>query len=112
MTVKRFNEIVKEETNYIQQLLIAKQEEYNLDADRMSHFKHASATSGWPAEKCLYGYLLKHIMSITDMINSGETFTRERWIEKITDICNYLILLLGLLEDENKFKESEDVASR
>lgn len=112
MTVKRFNEIVKEMTDHIQQVLIAKQEEYNLEADRMGHFKHAAATSGWSPEECLYGYLLKHLMSITDMINSGETFSRERWVEKITDICNYLILLLGLLEDENKFEELEDVTSR
>ena len=107
MTSKRFNEIVKEETDYIQQLLVTKQEEYNLDSDRMSHFKHAAGMSGWSAEKCLYGYLLKHLMSITDMINSEETFTRERWVEKITDICNYLILLLGLLEDLDRFKENE-----
>lgn len=107
MTHERFNKIVEEETDYIKSLLLTKQAEYNLDDDRMSHFKHAAGMSGWPSEKCLYGYMLKHLMSITDMINSDEKFTRERWVEKTTDICNYLILLLGLLEDENKFLESK-----
>jgi hypothetical protein len=41
------------------------------------------------------------------MISTGEKYTKELWLEKITDIMNYNILLLGLLEDDDMFKESK-----
>lgn len=112
MTHKRFNEIVKEETDYIQSLLIKKQAEYNLDSDRMSHFKEAAGITGWTPEKTLLGYNTKHLASIIDMINSGKKFPRELWVEKITDCCNYWILLLGLLEDLDMFSESGESAKK
>lgn len=101
MTHERFNEIVNDETDRIKAILIKKQAEYNLDEDRLSHFKRAAALSQESPEKVLYGYMLKHIMSISDMIASGKKYSKEVWQEKMTDIHNYLILLLGLLEDEN-----------
>ena len=58
-------------------------------------------------EKALYGFLLKHLVSLNDMIVSGEKYSKELWLEKITDIENYLILLLGLLEDDKMFKKVE-----
>ena len=106
MTQERFNEVVDEELNRIRSVLITKQQEYNLEnSDRLEHFKHAGAMAGWEPEKALYGYMLKHLMSITDMINSGKKFNRELWQEKMGDIHNYLILLLALLEDDDMFVE-------
>lgn len=107
MKIDRFNEIVNEETGKIEKTLVKKAEEYSLDNDRLSHFKHAGAMAGWPPEKALYGYMLKHLMSLTDMINSGEKFPRELWQEKMTDVHNYLILLLGLLEDDGMFADGK-----
>ena len=52
-------------------------------------------------------FLLKHLISQADMISTGEKYTKELWLEKITDIMNYNILLLGLLEDDDMFKESK-----
>ena len=43
MKINRFNEIVEAETERIKSILSKKQDEYNLDADRLSHFKRASA---------------------------------------------------------------------
>lgn len=103
MTHERFNEIVEEETNRIKEVLVKKQGEYNLDADRLSHFKEAANVVGWTPEKVLLAYRLKHEKSIIDMVNSGDKFSKELWTEKITDNINYLILLLGLLEDRDMF---------
>lgn len=103
MTHERFNEIVNEETERIKSILVKKQAEYNLDDDRLSHFKHAAGAANWTPEQTLLGYMTKHWVSIVDMINSKQKFTRSRFVEKVTDIENYLILLLGLLEDDNMF---------
>lgn len=105
MNSNDFNKIVEEQTERIKAVLIKKASEYNLDEDRLSVFKHAAAMSGDSPEKALYGFLLKHLISQIDMINSGKKYKKELWLEKITDIMNYNILLLGLLEDDNMYIE-------
>lgn len=105
MTHERFNQIVEEETERIKNVLIKKQAEYNLNADRLSHFKEAAGAVNWTPEQVLLGYTCKHWKSIVDQINSKEKFSEERWQEKITDLINYMILLLGLLEDDKMFSE-------
>lgn len=105
MTNEKFNSVVEDQLKRIRQVLIRKQAEYNLDPDRLSVFKHAAALSKETPEQALYGFLLKHLISQADMISTGEKYTKELWLEKITDIMNYNILLLGLLEDDNMFDE-------
>lgn len=101
-----FNTIVEKQLDRIKNVLVKKAAEYNLDKDRLSVFKHAAALSEETPEQALYGFMLKHIISVTDMINSKETYTEELWNEKITDICNYLILLQGLLRDTGRLVET------
>lgn len=109
MKVIRFNEIVNEFTDErIKELLVKKANEYSLDnTDRLSNFKNGANISHWDPVKVLFGYQLKHITSYIDMINSDEKFSRDLWLEKMGDITNYFILLLGILEDEDKFKKEE-----
>ena len=102
MNTPEFNKIVEAQLERIQNVLIKKASEYNLDNDRVSVFKHGAGISEETPEQVLYGFMLKHIISITDMINSKGTYSEELWNEKITDICNYLILLQGLLKDTGR----------
>lgn len=102
MTTPEFNKVVEDQLDRIKNVLIKKQAEYNLDEDRLSVFKHAASLSEETPEQALYGFMLKHIISVTDLINSKGTYSEELWNEKITDICNYLILLQGLLKDTGR----------
>lgn len=102
MNTPDFNNIVEDQLTRVCNVLVKKAAEYNLDDDRLSVFKHAAALSEETPEQALYGFMLKHIISVTDMINSKETYSEELWNEKITDICNYLILLQGLLRDTGR----------
>ena len=102
MTTPEFNKVVEEQLERIENVLVKKAAEYSLDDDRLSVFKHAAALSEETPEQALYGFMLKHIISITDMINSEAAYSEELWNEKITDICNYLILLQGLLRDTER----------
>lgn len=106
MTTDKFNEVVKAELNHIEEVLIKKQAEYNLDVDRLSVFKHAAGLSKETPEQALYGFMLKHLISQADMISTGEKYTKALWLEKVTDIINYNLLLLALLEDDNMYKEN------
>lgn len=108
MITQEFNKIVDEQLKRIEKLLVVKGAEYNLDEnDRFSDFKRASAFTGQTPEQVLYGYMLKHIMSVTDMVQSGQVFTKERWEEKLTDVQVYLTLLRGLLEDTGRMSINE-----
>ena len=102
MTTPEFNKVVEDQLERIGNVLVKKAAEYNLDDDRLSVFKHAAALSEETPEQALYGFMLKHVISVTDMINSKAVYSEELWNEKITDICNYLILLQGLLRDTGR----------
>lgn len=107
MTTPDFNKVVEGQLDRISNVLVKKAAEYNLDADRLSVFKHAAALSEETPEQALYGFMLKHIISITDMINSKGTYSEELWNEKMTDIHCYLILLQGLLSDTGRMTTKE-----
>lgn len=102
MTSSNFNKVVEEQLERIKSVLVKKEAEYNLTDDRLSVFKHGAGISEETPEQVLYGFMLKHIISVTDMINSKSSYSEELWNEKITDICNYLILLQGLLKDTGR----------
>lgn len=102
MTPVEFNKVVEDQLARIQRVLVKKENEYSLGTDRMSVFKHGAGITEETPEQVLYGFMLKHIISVTDMVNSKATYSEELWNEKITDICNYLILLQGLLRDTGR----------
>lgn len=109
MTIERFNEITKEFIAKTEATLITKQDEYNLGQDRFEFFKHMAKIENCTNEQALVHCVAKHLTSFFDMVDSNEEFTRQRWFEKLGDIVNYMILLYGLLEDGNKFKDENNI---
>jgi hypothetical protein len=105
MKNERFNKIVEDQLERIRSVLVKKADEYNLEEDRLGFFKRSAAFAQETPEQALYGFLLKHLQSITDMVQSGKEYSKDLWHEKITDAMNYLVLLLGLLEDTGRAKE-------
>lgn len=80
-----------------------KRKEYDYeDIDRLSQFKRAGALKSEHPVLSLCGMMVKHETSIHDMaraINSGEVFTKEKWMEKLGDLRNYCDLCFALLYD-------------
>ena len=56
---------------------------------------------GCTMKQALAGMMAKHTISIYDMCQGGE-YTHAKWIEKITDNINYLILLRAMIEEDYK----------
>jgi hypothetical protein len=102
MTTPDFNKVVEDQLERIRNVLVKKAAEYNLDDDRLSVFKHTAALLDNTPEQALLGFMSKHIISMVDMINSRQAYSEELWNEKLTDICNYIILLQGLLRDTGR----------
>lgn len=111
MTDERFNNIVIEVMNRCKKTLIKKKTEYNFDADRLSAFKNSAEYLKKTPEEILMCYRAKHEMSIVDLVNSKKEVSRELMLEKICDNINYLILLLGLLEDDKLLIDDKDVVT-
>lgn len=105
MTHLEFTSIVTEELENIKNILIKKGIEYTPDDDRLSAFKKGSDLLQSTPAKTLLGYLTKHIISIYDMIKSDDKFTKELWVEKITDTISYLLLLLAIKTEEGFLNE-------
>ena len=99
MKAKDFNELVDRQLERIKTVLCRKEGEYNLEEDRLGFFKRAAGLAQETPEQALYGFMLKHLVSLSDMVQSGKAYSEALFEEKITDIENYLLLLLGLLKD-------------
>ena len=105
MTHERFNQLVDEMLETCKQTLTKKQDEYNLDKDRLSFFKEGNELTKLSPERTLYLFMFKHIKSLADMVASEKAYSKELWEEKIKDNINYLLLLRALLEDDNLMDE-------
>lgn len=102
MTLEKFNESVVDQLTYCADLLTAKGKEYAPDAevDRLACFKVAAVLQNESPKEALCGMLAKHLVSVYEMCRSKETYSHEKWTEKITDSINYLLILKAMVDDE------------
>jgi len=99
MDHKQFNVILDKQLEDVRNTLETKAVEY-ATGDRLHNFKKAANLRGTDAKDALGGMMVKHTVSIFDMIESQEYFSADVWAEKITDHINYLILLQAIVIDE------------
>ncbi|MHA2068765.1 MAG: hypothetical protein ACXABY_30745 [Candidatus Thorarchaeota archaeon] len=109
MEHKRFEEVFEKIVGMCRDLLVAKNAEYARGDDKLHNFKKAAAfTKSGLQEVALQGMMLKHTVSVYDMIDDmaeGNYAPVEKWEEKIMDHINYLILLYAMVvELEDKFE--------
>ena len=111
MNNTKFAHVVDMQINYCMDLLSVKNSEYtpgvDTKTDRLAHFKKAAALSNTDPKAALFGMFSKHIVSVADMCNSSDTYTKARWNEKISDSINYLLLLRALVEEEEEAKHDK-----
>jgi hypothetical protein len=94
-----FNAVVEKAMSLYSEVLLNKQKEYATE-DRLHNFRVAASFQQCTVEQALFGFLAKHLVSLSDMVKSGETYTDERWDEKIGDAINYLLLLRAVVAEK------------
>ena len=100
MQHEQFQQVLNQQVEQSKSVLAGKAEEYASDVDRLSNFKRAARLKGTTLPQAVTGMMVKHTVSVYDMVESGEAFTAAAWDEKIGDHINYLILLKAtLIED-------------
>ena len=100
MKTQDFNELVEEQFGICRAILETKGKEYAPDdSDRLSAFKTAGSILHRTPIQALGGQMSKHTISLFEMIENNCT-DNDLWLEKVTDQINYLLLLKGLLLDQ------------
>lgn len=93
MNQEEFEQVFNRQVKQSREVLVKKAGEYAHPDDRLRNFRIGSALTGETPEQVIWGFNTKHIVSISDMVQGGENFTKAQWDEKIGDAINYLILL-------------------
>ena len=80
----------------IRESMERKNAEYASDDSPYHNFDAAAEMTGTTPEQALWGMMIKHLVSVRDMVEGGKT-TPYLINEKIGDVQNYMILLEGVL---------------
>lgn len=112
MKSEHFEQILERRKTLMTQVLSSKAKEYASDLDRLQNFVDAQALlfpetpDGEGARaRCVLAFMAKHVVSVFQMVRSGESFTRSQWDEKIGDMVNYCVLLEAALIDDGRATE-------
>lgn len=109
MTEERFEQIVDKTLNRIKEIIIIKGKEYRRNNNPFHNFDEGSKRTGLIREKVLDGMLLKHEISISDIINDlekGILPNIDTVEEKFNDNLIYLILKKASIIDKIEQDES------
>jgi hypothetical protein len=100
-----FHEIIKNRISQIKHVMLRKNDEYATSDDALHNFNRGSAITGQSRERVLKGFMLKHEISIMDMIDDidkGILPSEGIVDEKIGDVINYYILLEACIKEKIK----------
>lgn len=104
-----FNQLVEDTLAEVKQILVAKGVEYvpgGEEQDRFHNFEISAAFNQQRSTEALWGFLTKHLVSLSDMVKVDSTdHTMAKWDEKIHDAIIYLILLKGIVTENNEKME-------
>lgn len=98
MRVDQFEGVLDRQIKRVRDVLVVKAAEY-APVDRLANFRKAASLCGKSLPQVIGGMMVKHTVSLYDMIESDKPYPMGLWDEKITDHINYLILLRAALAE-------------
>lgn len=105
---ERFNDCIDNRLNECKELLTVKSVEYRRNNNPYHNFNVGAKFTGESSEKVLYGFLLKHLISLQDIVNDvneGKLPSKEIIAAKVSDIINYMLILEALIEERRNSNE-------
>ena len=97
------DKVIDDRLNQSREILLHKAKEYVRNGDRLHNFNVGARMSGQSRERVLKGFMLKHFISVFDIIDDidkGVLPKEDVLNEKIGDSINYLILLEASIKDK------------
>jgi len=89
------------------EILVEKAKEYSVDTDRFHNFKKASRYFGYSPQFFCVMFMIKHIVSLSDILDGTIFPNFNIYVSKIVDIYNYLLLLIGIIVTNCDMAEEE-----
>lgn len=105
MRAADFDLLLNHRLERIVSTLASKAGEYASNDDRLHNFKRAAELRDKDPKDVLLGMLVKHWVSIEDLVNTENQYLMETVDEKIGDAINYLILLEAHLKEHLYIKQ-------
>lgn len=100
MNSNQFKEICDAQFEYCLEVLGVKANEYVISTDRLKFIKDGALLLRCNNKEAVYALMSKHLISIRDMCQQdSQNYTK--WLEKITDTINYLLLLKAVIYEES-----------
>ena len=107
MDQKTFNAFANGLMSQATKVRNSKMVEYEAESDRLANFRKAAHLQGCSVPEAIKGMMVKHTVSIFDMIesefgqfNTDPPYSLELWREKLVDQINYLLLLYASIREE------------
>lgn len=97
-----FDKVIEDTLSQIKKTLLVKGKEYRRNGNVYHNFEEGAKITGLSREKVLRGFLLKHEISITDIVNDldkGILPSIEKVNEKFDDNIIYLLIEKAMLID-------------
>lgn len=102
MDKELFKQEVDELLKKAHETLITKNNRYAND-DALHNFKRGSEISGMDPVQTCWGYMVKHLTALSDMVNNKNDLVDENdLLEKCQDIINYVIFVNCLVKERNQ----------
>lgn len=106
MRVELYEKLLSDTLMQVKNTLDVKAKEYRRENNPMHNFDEGARITGQTREQVIYGFALKHHISIADLrkdVEKGDLPTAEVINEKYNDAINYLILeKISMLEKVSK----------
>lgn len=100
-----FNQLVEDTLDEVKAILVRKGVEYvpgGEEQDRFHNFEISAAFNQQRSTEALWGFLTKHLTSLSDMVKVDSTdHDLGKWEEKLHDAIIYLILLKGIVTEND-----------
>ncbi|QPL14700.1 hypothetical protein SEA_SCHWARTZ33_55 [Gordonia phage Schwartz33] len=112
MDNETFEDIVEQLIEKVRTTLLIKTAEYVPEEtkDRFHNFHISAAFNQQKPTEALWGFLTKHLVSLADMVKDESTkHSMEKWDEKINDAIIYLILLKGIVTENECAADAETI---
>lgn len=102
MTFEEFDKVCEQMFKEVRVMRDTKGKEYARSKDRFDNFNRLARDLKVSREQILWVYTSKHLDGIVSYINNGCTFSGEHIHGRIKDVITYLLLLDGMIVENDR----------
>jgi hypothetical protein len=102
MTFEDFDAFTEDIISKVKHMRDTKGKEYARSENRFDNFNRLANDLNLNRNKVWQVYFTKHLDSIKSYIDNNREFSNESIQDRIVDAITYLILLAGMIEEDNK----------